>query len=67
MSSTKLYTGWQTIAGYRVYCEDGLVTRLSYGDRLYYWNDKYGKWINLLPCKPSRIRYYARVGKLGWH
>lgn len=67
MSNTKLYDGWHTIAGYRVYCEDGLVRRTDDGGSLYYWNDKYCMCINLLPCKPARIRYYARVGKLRWH
>lgn len=67
MTNNKLHDGWHTIAGYRVYCEDGYVIRPYDGGSLYYWYNKLGCHINLLPCKPSRIRYYARVGKLSWH
>ena len=64
MSNKKLSNGWHRICGYCVYCEDGLVTRTYDGGSLYYWSTKDGFHINLLPCEPSRIRYYARIGKL---
>lgn len=56
--------GWHTVAGHRVYVEDGLVRRPDFYGSLYYWDDKLGVYNNLLPCRPERIRYYARVGKL---
>lgn len=67
MSTTKkLSDGWHTVAGYRVYIEDGFVIIPDIGGSLYYRHNKDGM-INLLPCKPERIRYYARVGNLHWH
>lgn len=56
--------GWHTVAGHRVYVEDGLVRRPDFYGSLYYWDDKCGVYNNLLPCQPERVRYYARVGKL---
>ena len=64
MSNNKLSDGWHRIGGYCVYCENGLVVRPYDGGSLYYWDSKYGIPYNLLPCEPSLIRYYARVGKL---
>ena len=56
--------GWHTIAGHRVYVENGMVRRPDFYGSLYYWNKELRVYCNLLPCNPERIRYYARVGNL---
>lgn len=50
--------GWHFVAGYKAWIERGKVTRLYSGGSLYRWDKKLGCWNGILPCKPSRVRYY---------
>lgn len=63
-NKNRLSDGWHRIAGHLLYIDDGHAIRPAAGGSLYMWSDKYNCYINILPCKPSRIRYYASIENL---
>lgn len=64
MANKIMSDGWHMIAGHRVYVEGGLARHPDFYGSLYVWNKELRVYNNILPCKPGRIRYYHRVGKL---